>query len=45
MTETGLGNFEIRYLRGREKREVDFILVTGNHPVCLFETKDTVKPI
>jgi len=27
MTETGLGNFEIRYFRDREKREVDFVLV------------------
>ena len=41
MTETGLGNFEIRYLRDREKREVDFVLVKDNHPVCLFETKES----
>jgi predicted AAA+ superfamily ATPase len=41
MTETGLGNFEIRYLRDREKREVDFVLVKDNHPVCLFETKQS----
>ena len=40
MTETGLGNFEIRYLRDREKREIDFVLVKDNHPVCLFETKE-----
>jgi len=41
MTETGLGNFEIRYFRDREKREVDFVLVRDNHPVCLFEAKDS----
>ena len=40
MTETGMGNFDIRYLRDREKREVDFILVKDNDPVCLFEAKD-----
>jgi hypothetical protein len=36
MTETGLGNLEIRYLRDREKREVDFVLVKDDHPVSLF---------
>ena len=41
MTETGLGHFEIRYLRDREKREVDFVLVKDNRPVCLFETKES----
>ncbi len=41
MTETGLGNYEIRYLRDREKREVDFVLIKDNHPVCLFETKES----
>jgi len=25
LTETGTGNFEIRYIRDREKREVDFV--------------------
>ncbi len=41
MTETGLGNFEIRYVRDREKREVDFVLVKDNKPVCLFEAKES----
>ncbi len=40
MTEAGLGNFEIRYLRDREKREVDFVLVKEDHPVCLLEAKE-----
>ena len=41
MTETGQGNFEICYIRDREKREVDFVLVKDNKPVCLFETKES----
>ena len=48
MTETGQGNFEIRYIRDREKREVDFILAKDNSPLCLFEAKksdtDISKP-
>jgi predicted AAA+ superfamily ATPase len=38
-TETGLGDFEISYVRDREKREVDFLLVKDGDPVCLFEAK------
>jgi hypothetical protein len=38
-TETGLGDFEIRYIRDREKREVDFLLVKNGDPVCLIEAK------
>jgi uncharacterized protein len=38
-TETGLGDFEIRYVRDREKREVDFLLVKNGDPVCLIEAK------
>jgi predicted AAA+ superfamily ATPase len=38
-TETGRGNFEIRYVRDREKREVDFLLVKDDNPVCLIEAK------
>ncbi|MBU4216221.1 MAG: DUF4143 domain-containing protein, partial [Actinobacteria bacterium] len=41
MTETGQGNFEIQYIRDREKREVDFVLVKDNQPVCLFEAKES----
>lgn len=39
-TENGIGNFEIKYIRDREKREVDFILVNDNKPVALFEAKE-----
>ena len=34
-TELGLGNFEIHYIRDKEKREVDFALVKDNVPVAL----------
>lgn len=38
-TEMGLGRFEIAYIRDKEKREVDFILVKDNDPLALFEAK------
>ncbi|MFH1490918.1 MAG: ATP-binding protein [Pseudomonadota bacterium] len=38
--ETGIGNFELRYIRDREKREVDFVLVKDNEPIALFEAKE-----
>ena len=40
-TERGMGNYEIQYLRDREKREVDFALVRDNKPVALFEAKES----
>ena len=40
-TETGLGNFEVFYIRDKEKREVDFALVKDNKPVALFEAKES----
>ncbi|MFH1992936.1 MAG: ATP-binding protein [Pseudomonadota bacterium] len=40
-TEKGMGNYEIRYIRDREKREVDFALVKDNKPVALFEAKQS----
>jgi predicted AAA+ superfamily ATPase len=40
LTETGLGTYEIMYVRDREKREVDFVLVRNNKPVALFEAKE-----
>jgi predicted AAA+ superfamily ATPase len=39
-TEIGLGNFEVYYIRDKEKREVDFALVKDNKPVALFEAKE-----
>ena len=38
-SEMGLGRFEIAYIRDKEKREVDFVLVKDNVPVALFEAK------
>lgn len=37
--ETGLGSYEICYIRDREKRELDFVLVKDNRPVALIEAK------
>lgn len=39
-TETGLGSFEVMYIRDKEKREVDFVLIKDNQPLALFEAKD-----
>jgi predicted AAA+ superfamily ATPase len=38
-TEMGLGRFEVAYIRDKEKREVDFVLVKDNAPMALFEAK------
>jgi hypothetical protein len=40
-TEKGMGSYEIRYIRDREKRKVDFTLVKDNEPVALFEAKES----
>jgi predicted AAA+ superfamily ATPase len=40
-TEIGLGNFEVFYIRDKEKREVDFALAKDNEPVALFEAKES----
>lgn len=45
LTEKGLGEFEINYIRDREKREVDFVLVRDGSPICLFETKEGGRDI
>ena len=37
--ETGLGRYKICYIRDREKREVDFVLVKDNEPIALIEAK------
>jgi len=44
-TEIGLGHFEISYIRDKEKREVDFVLVKDNKPVALFEAKESDSTI
>lgn len=42
--DVGLGLFELRYLRDKDKREVDFLVVKDRHPWLLVEAKlsDTV---
>lgn len=44
-TEKGLGEFEVRYIRDREKREVDFVLVKDNKPLALFEAREGGRDI
>jgi hypothetical protein len=39
-TETGLGTFEVMYIRDKEKREVDFVLVKDHRTIALFEAKE-----
>jgi uncharacterized protein len=36
-TDLGLGTFELRYLRDKEKREVDFLLIQNGKPWILIE--------
>lgn len=39
-TDLGLGNFELRYLRDKLKREVDFLIVRDRKPWFLVEAKN-----
>ncbi len=45
LTEKGLGEYEIRYIRDREKREVDFVMVKDDIPICLIEAKEGSREI
>ena len=38
-TDLGLGDFDLFYVRDREKREVDFLITERNKPYALVETK------
>jgi len=38
-SDLGLGRFELRYLRDKLKREVDFLVVRDRKPWCLVEVK------
>ena len=40
-TDLGYGEFELRYLRDKEQREVDFVITESRRPVALFECKLT----
>ena len=44
-TETGLGMFEVMYIRDTAKREVDFVLVKDGKPLALFEAKEGEREI
>ena len=38
-TDLGFGDFDLRYLRDREKHEVDFVVTEGRRPLVLVECK------
>lgn len=38
-TDVGLGDFELRYLRDKLKREADFVVIRDRKPWCLVEVK------
>ena len=38
-TDTGEGTFELRYLRNKEKQEIDFLIVRDKHPWLPVEVK------
>ncbi|MCK4540720.1 MAG: ATP-binding protein [Spirochaetales bacterium] len=40
-TDLGLGIFELRYVRDKQKREVDFLIIKDNKPWMLVEAKLT----
>ena len=40
-TEYGFGDFELHYIRDREKREVDFLITEARKPYALIEAKLT----
>lgn len=42
-TETGQGNFTLHFLRDKQKREVDFLLVRDGAPWILIEVKSSRK--
>ena len=39
--DLGLGDFDLRYWRNKEKEEVDFVVTNNQNPVALFECKLT----
>jgi predicted AAA+ superfamily ATPase len=39
--EKGLGDFEVSYIRDREKREVDFVILKKYKPIGLIEAKES----
>jgi predicted AAA+ superfamily ATPase len=43
--ELGVGDFDIRYVRNKQKEEVDFLIVKNNKPLVLFEAKKSETDI
>jgi len=39
LTDTGVGSYELRYLRNKEKKEIDFLLLRNNKPWFPVEVK------
>jgi len=44
-TDMGIGTFELRYLRDKQKREVDFIMIRDNQPWFLVEVKKSDRTL
>jgi hypothetical protein len=44
-TDLGLGNFELRYIRDKQQREVDFLVLRDGEPWFLVETKHREKSL
>ncbi len=44
-TDLGLGEFELRYIRDKQKREVDFLVVRDGRPWFLVEAKHAVSQL
>jgi predicted AAA+ superfamily ATPase len=42
-TDTGLGTFDLRFVRDKEKREVDFLLLRNRKPWMLVEAKTSER--
>ena len=42
-TDTGLGNYQLYFIRDKEKREVDFVITRDNQPWLLVEVKSSGK--
>jgi hypothetical protein len=43
--ETGIGDFHLNYIRDKEKREVDFVVLKDGDPIALFEAKKSGETI
>ena len=43
--DSGVGSFELYYIRTKDKRETDFLIVKNGRPWCLFEAKLSDAPV